>query len=366
MKENKIISIAEWEKQLNQHVEKNGGIMFSSSGSTGNSKNVIYDNDIICNANRRLLEVMKLTPLKEHSKIVMLWGYGLFPPAYYFTRTFSESGHIVYPLGSGKNYPTELKADRLIEILPDIVIGMPSYIIKIGELLIEKGYMDEIRKNIKFFVVGGEVLTEILRKKIENMYGCRVYDNYGMLHIPMIAAECEYSNIHLSEEFVAEVLKEDGTISDEGIGTLLLSSSTVSTGLEMNRVNTEDIVELRKVNCACGCKTKSIRVLGRSSYNIKVKGNTVDLQLLINDLDKIEEIQGKYYLEIIKNPVDEFIVHIDVKVDFEKMKPVFEKYIHFNYKISRENNITIPTTQTGKQKKIIKVDLLENKEHDII
>lgn len=363
---NGVMSIQECEQIINEHVKHNGGIMFSSSGSTGKSKSVIYDKDILKNASRRLVEVLKLTPLKEKSKVVMLWGYGLFPPAYYYTNTFAENGHIVYPLGSGKNYSTELKADRLMEILPNVIIGMPSYILKIGELLIDKGYMKEIRKHIHFFITGGEPLTDILRKKIETMYHAKIYDSYGMLHIPMIAGECKNRELHLSKEYVAEVLKEDGTISPEGTGILLLSSDTVSTGLNMKRINTEDIVELSYKECSCGSKTQVIKIIGRSSFNIKVKGNTVDFQKLINELDQIDELIGKYYLEIIKNPVDDFVIHIDESVPFNKMKMILDKHIHFNYKLYKEKNIIIPITQTGKQRKIIKRDMINNKEYNII
>lgn len=366
MNKNEVLNIVKWEQILNEHVKPNGGIMFSSSGSTGNSKSVIYDNDIINNANRRLEEVLKWTPIEKNSKIVMLWGYGLFPPAYYYTDCFSKLGHIVYPLGSGKNYPTELKVDRIYEILPNAMVGMPSYILKIGEMLIERGLMDEVKKHLKFFITGGEALTNILRLKIETMYGAKIYDSYGMLHCPMIAGECDFGILHLSEEFKAEVLMDDGSIKSTGRGVLLLSSNSISSGLNMERLLTEDIVELKNSDCKCGCKNAYIKILGRSSFNIKIKGNTIDLQSMIEDLDKIDSVIGKYYLEIIKDPVDSLTIHVSDKTDINKMKEILNKYLHFNYNLSIEHDINIPMTQTGKQRKIIKRDNIENKEYDLI
>ena len=101
---------------INDKLEKYGGIVFSSSGSTGKSKSIIYNERVIKNANRRLRELLKLTPLKHSSKIVILWGYGLFPPAYYYTMQLSRMGNRVYPLGSGKNYPTNLKLREIHKI----------------------------------------------------------------------------------------------------------------------------------------------------------------------------------------------------------------------------------------------------------
>lgn len=364
--EDKVLEIVEWENQLNNHVKNNGGIMFSSSGSTGNSKSVIYDNDIINNANRRLVEVLRWTNIDEHSKIVMLWGYGLFPPAYYYTDCFSKIGHIVYPLGSGKNYPTELKVDRIHEILPNVMVGMPSYILKIGEMLIERGFMDDVKKSLKCFITGGEALTTVLRHRLEEMYDAKIYDSYGMLHCPMIAGECDYGILHLSEEFDAEVLVDGGEIKQEGKGVLLLSSNTISSGLNMRRLLTEDIVELSKSECKCGCKNKFIKILGRSSFNIKIKGNTIDLQAMVEELDAIDSVIGRYYLEVIKNPVDSLIIHVSNKSNIDEMRVILNKYIHFNYELNIEENIQIPVTQTGKQRKIIKIDNVENKEYDLI
>lgn len=125
----KIINIEEWHKYINTNFYRKGGIVFSSSGTTGISKSIIYPNKTIKNANKRLKELMSLTPITPNSKIVILWGYGLFPPAYYYTQTFCELGHIVYPLGSGKNYKSELKVRELCQIC-EIIVGMPSYILK--------------------------------------------------------------------------------------------------------------------------------------------------------------------------------------------------------------------------------------------
>lgn len=65
----KIINIDEWHKYINSKFYKKGGIVFSSSGTTGLSKSIIYPNKTIKNANKRLKELMCLTPLKKIVKL---------------------------------------------------------------------------------------------------------------------------------------------------------------------------------------------------------------------------------------------------------------------------------------------------------
>lgn len=348
----KVINIEEWHKYINSKFYKSGGIVFSSSGTTGISKSIIYPNKTIKNANKRLKELMRLTPLKPNSKIVMLWGYGLFPPAYYYTQTFCELGHIVYPLGSGKNYKSELKVRELYNILPDIIIGMPSYILKICNMLELSGHLNEIKKNIKFIVTGGELLTDGIRQRIEEMLDTKIYDSYGMLQVPMIAGECQCDKLHLSKDYVAEVLVNDIEIKKSGKGVLLLTSNHIFSKVRMIRFKTNDIVVLENRKCKCGYSTKTIKILGRNNNIQKVRGQMIDFDVLLHHLDD-KGFDGEYYIEVVKEPTDTVIFHVSNKVNIKEFKKNVDDIISFTYIISNENDFSILTTNTGKANRII-------------
>lgn len=351
----KTINIENWHQYINSKFYKRGGIVFSSSGTTGISKSIIYPDKTIKNANKRLKELMKLTPLAPNSKIVILWGYGLFPPAYYYTQTFCELGHIVCPLGSGKNYKTELKIRELCKILPDVIVGMPSYILKICNLLETEECFEKIKNNIKFIVTGGELLTDGIRNKIENMLNTKIYDSYGMLQVPMIAGECRYGKMHLSKDYIAEVLINNKEIKKSGEGMLLLTSNNIFSNVKMKRFETNDLVILENEKCKCGYSTKTIKILGRKSNIQKIKGQIIDFDLLLKHLDD-KGLEDTYYIEIIKDPTDTVIFHVSNRVDIERMKKYIDDIISFNYLITSENDFTILTTKTGKANRIIITD----------
>ena len=348
----KIINIDEWHKYINSKFYKKGGIVFSSSGTTGLSKSIIYPNKTIKNANKRLKELMCLTPLKKNSKIVMLWGYGLFPPAFYYTQTFCELGHIVYPLRSGKNYKSELKIRELYNILPDVIIGMPSYILKICNMLEDNGYLNDIKRNIKFIVTGGELLTDGIRHRIERMLDTKIYDSYGMLQVPMIAGECRCGKLHLSKDYVAEVLVNDKEIKKSGKGVLLLTSNHIFSEVRMLRFKTNDIVFLENQKCKCGYSTKTIKIIGRNNNIQKIKGQIVDFDELLHYLDD-KGYDGEYYIEVVKEPTDTVIFHVSNNVYVEELKKYIDDIISFSYIISKDNEFSILTTNTGKANRII-------------
>ena len=354
----KIINIEEWHKYINTNFYRKGGIVFSSSGTTGISKSIIYPNKTIKNANKRLKELMSLTPITPNSKIVILWGYGLFPPAYYYTQTFCELGHIVYPLGSGKNYKSELKVRELCQILPEIIVGMPSYILKICNLLEAEGCLNIIKNNIKFIVTGGELLTDGIRHKIEKKLDTQIYDSYGMLQVPMIAGECRCGKLHLSKDYIAEVLTDDQKVKKSGKGVLLLTSNNIFTKVKMKRFETNDIVVLEHQKCKCGYFTKTIKILGRKSNVQKVKEQTTDFDILLNHLDA-KGLDDNYYIEIIKEPTDTVIFHVSNKVNVEEFKKYIDDIISFTYIVTPENDFSVLTTDTGKIKRIVIKDRRE-------
>ncbi len=348
----KFISTEEWHEYINSKFYKRGGIVFSSSGTTGISKSIIYPSNTIKNANKRLKELMKLTPLQKNSKIVILWGYGLFPPAYYYTQTFCEMGHIVYPLGSGKNYGSELKVRELHNILPDVIVGMPSYILKICNILEKEGYLKDISAKIKFVVTGGELLTDGIRNKIEKMLNTKIYDSYGMLQVPMIAGECRCGNLHLSKDYNAEVLVDDLIIKENGTGILLLTSNNIFSKVKMKRFMTNDIVILDNIRCKCGHFTKTIKILGRKNNIQKIKGQVINFDELLHHLD-YSGFDGEYYIEIIKEPTDTVNFHVSKKVNIEKFKKNVEDVVSFTFAIVIDNNFSVLTTNSEKANRII-------------
>ncbi|MCT4612512.1 MAG: hypothetical protein N4A47_03995 [Clostridia bacterium] len=346
-----VMNIEEWHNVVNDKLGISGGTIYSSSGSTGNSKSIIYTDDVMNAAVRRTKEFISLTPLLSNCKIAILWGYGLFPPASFYNRALSEMGNIVYPFGSGRNFPSELKATKLGEIKPKVIIGMPSYILRICNILKEKKLLEKVSEKLEFIITGGEVLTTFYRKTLEEEFGVKVFDHYGMLQAPMIAGECSEGKMHISKEYKSEVLMSDSKISEMGRGILLLSSEKAWFPLELERLNVEDNVILSKDKCSCGYETPTIKIIGRSNLKYKVRGQLVDFDELITRLNVLG-FENKYFVEV-KDFNNELIFHISNEISKEKFKEEVNKIISFTYFVESHEKIEFLLTNTGKIKRII-------------
>ncbi len=350
-----VLSLQSWIDILNSKNVKKEGIVFSSSGTTGNSKSIKYTKYVINGSKRRLKELLKLIDIQANRKVVILWGYGLFPPSFYYTMTFTELDHTVYPLGSGKNMNTEHKMDEMKKIMPNIIIGMPSYILKIfREAKINNQYIN-LYKDLDFIITGGELLTSEIRDEIESLANVKIYDSYGMLHAPMIASECRCGKLHLSKEYNAEVITKNKKILKYGEGTLLLSSSKIFDKVKMKKLETSDNVKLINEKCACRYRTKIIEIIGRDSNSIKIKGQIVDFNTLISELSKYN-MHSLFYIKITKNPVENIQFYVSPDVNIKKFLIIVKKYIKFNFETIVQTDFSIPSTCSGKSKVLIVED----------
>lgn len=347
-----ITDFEAWHQIVNTEFQSAGGIIYSSSGSTQSSKSLIYTKDVMKGAIRRTKELFGLVPLEPPSKIVILWGFGLFPPAHYYALALTEMGNLVYPLGSGKNLSSDNAAKRIYEIVPEVIIGMPSYIIKILGLINNNGWSKGAYNSLKIIVTGGELLTNYYRETIEKSTGARIYDSYGMLQAPMIAGECSHGKLHISREYYPEILNENSEVCSEGKGVLLLSSNQAWYPLKMYRLNTQDKVILNKTECECGCKMPTLSLLGRNNRKLKVRGQMIDFDELMHYFAE-KGFAGKYYIEIFKNPIDILKFYISDSVDKDDFEKVIKENVTVSYEIVIQQDLTIPTTDTGKEKCIL-------------
>ena len=348
---NKPQSLEEWLGVINKNFASSGGVVYSSSGSTGEARDIIYTDYVINGAARRTTELLSLVPHRLKSmKAVVLWGYGLFPPAHFYSLSMSGLGCQVYPFGSGRNFPTDPKIDKIHRISPNILVGMPSYLVKIANCLDDKRMLQNVRKSLKFIVTGGEVLTSDIRRRLEDIYGVRVYDHYGMLQAPMVAGDCIYGHKHISKEYTPEILTNSGDVKDWGEGILLLSSNRAWEGVSMKRLNTQDRARLYR--CRCNIKTTCVEVLGCNNLTRKVRGQLVDFDKLFYLLDN-SGFAGNYYFEVISDPTDSIYIHINNNVDVSNFYSLLNNTLPVKYEVLIEDSLKVPRGLTEKEQRLV-------------
>ena len=200
--------------------------------------------------------------------------------------------------------------------------------------------IEDIKHYLKFVVTGGEILTDSLRNQLKGYLGVKIYDSYGMLQIPMIAGECKEERMHISQEFDAEILCENGKIEKSGKGILLLSSNTVWPPLELKRMHTKDIVILSNEPCKCGCLTSTISILGRSNIKRKVRGQLIDWDIVITTLNS-KGFSENYYITITN---DKVIFHVSKEIDILDFRKEINNILAIQFSVKNENSVEMPLT----------------------
>lgn len=89
---------------------------------------------------------------------------------------------------------------------PRLIMGYPS------ALNLVAGYLNEagIRLNARAVITTSETVTLEFRLRVEQAFGCRLYDQYGAVEGTHFAAQCEHGRYHLSpERGIVEILEGD-------------------------------------------------------------------------------------------------------------------------------------------------------------
>ena len=349
-----VQSLSAWRQELEKAESMLSGIVFKSSGTTGNGFRITYSNSVMEKASERARDVLMKTPIAPLDKIAIFFGYGLFPPASFYTTALVDMGCSVIPLGSGRNLPTDQKIEWFDKERISAIVSMPSYILRFSSELRNKRLLRKVQKSLKCIITGGEVLSTNLRNRIADIFNVPIYDHYGMLEAPMIAGDCEYGKMHICDGYYAEVKTSSG-IQLDGRGNLLLSSSDVwGDNIPMIRVDTGDIVKLVSMEkCSCGNTNPFLRIYGRSDYRTKIRGRHVDLRAIFEKIDQLGVLEYQIIVDYDEALKERVRLDIDIDVFTDDTISKLQGLFPFPIQITSDTEFIAQSLDSGKVKRFI-------------
>jgi len=214
------------------------------------------------------------------------------------------------------------------------------------------------RKNMaiytpKIVVSAAETLNNEMRKKIESVFGTKLYDYYGSRESNNLAGECEEGLMHvLIFHNYVEVLNNHNQLVKEGEEGRVIVTNLHNYSMPLIRYEIGDIAVLGPEKCRCGNVLPTLKkVTGRiTDHFVKEDGTIISgsaLTLTFNRKDWVEAfqiIQEDYknvkILIIRKGDVNE-----SEKIDIEgKIKFLLGQDCRIIWEFVHE----IPKTQSGK------------------
>jgi phenylacetate-CoA ligase len=148
----------------------------------------------------------------------------------------------------------QLKAQR-----PAMVVAHPGVLSLVADYLLATG-RDDIQPRI--VVVGGEVLTPLMRRRITQAFGVEPVQTYASHEFPLMGWECGMSGeLHTCDDAVILEALRDGQPAGPGEEGEVVATNLHAYAMPFIRYRLADVVTRGADQCACGQPFSTIRAI---------------------------------------------------------------------------------------------------------
>jgi phenylacetate-CoA ligase len=296
--------------------------LHSTSGTTGNPTVVFHNRHDIDSWANLMARSLYCAGVRDTDVFQNICGYGLFTGGLGFQYGIERLGALSIPAGAGNSL-------RQIKLMRDFgttsIHAIPSYLGRLYDVFQEEGLDPKKDTSLSIFVIGAEPHSEEQRNRIEEMYGVKAYNSYGLTEMngPGVAFECSHqSGLHIWEDaFIAEIINPDTLepVPDGEYGELIMTTLDRE-AMPLIRYRTRDITRFIPDDCPCKRTHKRLdRITGRTDDMFIIKGCNVYPIQIEGILLKIPEV-GSDYLIILDtvDDSDEMIIEVEVRSSWFK------------------------------------------------
>jgi phenylacetate-CoA ligase len=292
----------------------------ATSGTTGKPIVVGYTRNDIETWSEVMARALTCSGIGKNDVLQNIYGYGLFTGGLGAHYGGIRIGASVIPISGGN---TQKQIMLMQDFGTTALTVTPSFLMHVHEVGVEMG-IDFRKLKLRTAVLGAEFWTESMREKIQDGFGIKACDIYGLSEIigPGVACECHEARngLHINEDyFYPEIIDSaTGEVLPIGAEGELVFTNIANEGQPLLRYRTRDITSLNTEPCICG------RTLVRMG---KLTGRTDDL-LIIRGVNffpsQIESVilkrQGvsPHYLVVVdrQGTLDEVEIRIEVTEEF--------------------------------------------------
>jgi len=249
--------------------------MHSSSGTTGRATVIFHTQSDINGWTNIVARSMYMTGMRRSDVFQHMMTYGLFTGGLGFHYGAEKVGALIIPAGSGNS-------KRQIQLMQDFgttaIHVIPSYALHLTSVFEEVGVDPRRDTKLAIAFLGAEPHSEKTRKKIEEFYGLKAFNSYGLSEMdgPGVAFECpNQMGMHVWEDnFIMEIIDPD-TLEPvpEGEEGELVMTTLLRGGMPILRYRTKDLTRIVPGPCECGRVHRRIeRIKGRTDDMLILKG----------------------------------------------------------------------------------------------
>ena len=268
-------------------------LIFQTSGSTGHPAVVLYDKGMIDVASA--VAAFRTFARKEDYKAFMKHGKrtaGVFADyGFYLACGMSRHLQLKYPRRQTKltvdvNAPAAEIIRRLNEFQPAMLSGYPSNLALLADYA-------ELNIRPDVVVTGGELLTEGIRRKLTDKFGCYVQTHYSCTEGGELACECAEGRLHINEDWVLlePVDREDRPVPCGVQSDKVLLTNLANRVQPFIRYELTDRVILHDEPCKCGRRSRWLELEGRTDDILEFGGVRIAPMSLYKILEEVKSIR---------------------------------------------------------------------------
>jgi phenylacetate-CoA ligase len=244
-----------------------------------------------------------------------MMGYGLFTGGIGFHYGAERLGALTIPIGPGNS---KRQLWFMQQFRTTAVHILPSYALRLATFFAETSIDPRRDLALRVAFVGAEPHTEETRRRIEEVWGIKVYNSYGLSEMcgPGVAFECpEQNGMHLWEDhFLLEVIDPaTGRVLPDGEWGELVLTSLARAATPLIRYRTRDLTRILPGPCPCGRTHRRIdRIRGRSDDMLIINGVNIFPLQIERTLMRVPAIGSNYLIEVHE---ESFMDRLHVKVE---------------------------------------------------
>ena len=294
--------------------------LHSSSGTTGNPTVVYHNRHDLASWANLMARSLYTAGVRDTDVFQNISGYGLFTGGLGFQYGVERLGCLSIPAGAGNS-------QRQIKLMRDfgttVAHAIPSYLGRLFEVFTEDKLDPRRDTRLHTLVIGAEPHTEEHRQRIQEMFGVKAYNSFGLSEMngPGVAFECtEQNGLHVWEDaYIVEIINPHTLqpVPDGEIGELVMTTLDRQ-AMPVIRYRTRDLTRILPGPCPCGRTHRRLdRISGRSDDMFIIKGCNVFPMQVEGVLMKLPEVGEDYriLLDTLADQ-DEMVVEVEVKKDW--------------------------------------------------
>jgi len=289
--------------------------LHASSGTTGKPIIVAYTRGDLQCWTKLMGRTFDAAGVRKADIVQNMYGYGLFTGGLGFHYGARAVGATVVPTSVGN---TKRQLMLLKDLQSTVAACTPSYMVYLCEASRVEGYEPKKDFALRIGLFGAEPWSEEARKRIEDTFGLRAHDCYGLseLYGPGVAIECEQRNgLHVwGDEFLVETIDPDtGEVLDPGSEGELVFTMLSREAMPLLRYRTRDLSRVFEEECACGRHHSRIqRIKGRSDDMLIIGGVNVFPSQVEHVLMNVPGLGDQYQIVVSREELGRLVVKVEV------------------------------------------------------